>query len=279
MGVRQTIRVLLVKSLVFCGFLAIEHPLHSQGESQDPQDSDEPPPITYSGNERGRFKILFTGEEIGYEDFEISGSSKRFKASSSTELTISREEPEEPPEYLDEEALEEPPPKTPRQPIQPVTFLIRSSLSFNDLFEPETYEVVQDAGPNRMRANVRFLPDRSQVTYHSDDGTDQRKIELKKDVTVLDDNVFHHYLILSKRYDFSQGGIQEFSAFVPQQFLAGGIRISDVGREEIEIGGQTHWLRRLLIDTGELKVNLWLDKDDRLKKLAIPDSEVEAIRQ
>ncbi len=279
MGVKPTIYVPLAKSLVFCGFFAIGPPLYAQEEIRDLQDEDEPPAIIYSGSEKGQFRILFAGEEIGYEDFEISGSSKHFKASSSTELTISREEPEEQPEYLDEEDLEEPPPRTPRQPVPPVTFQIRSTLRFNELFEPETYEVVQDAGPNRMRANVRFLPDRSQVTYHSDDGIDQRRIELKKDVMVLDDNVFHHYLILSKRYDFSQGGIQEFSAFVPQQFLAGGIRISEVGREEIEIGGQTYWLRRLLIDTGELKVNLWLDEVDRLKKLAIPDSEVEAIRQ
>ena len=228
MGVKQTVLVLLIKSLLLCGFLTTALSLYSQQQRKNPpaEDSqqeleapeaeDKAPPITYSGSESGRFKIFFDGKEIGYEEFKISGNDKLFKASSSTLLTISRQDPEETPEYLDEEDFEEPLPQTPRQPVEPVTFLIRSTLRFNELFEPEAYEVVQDAGPNRMRANVRFLPDRSRVTYHSDEGADQRKIELKKNVTILDDNVFHHYLILSKRYDFSQGGIQEFSAFVPQ---------------------------------------------------------------
>jgi hypothetical protein len=31
----------------------------------------------------------------------------------------------------------------------------------------------------------------------------------------------------AKRYDFQKGGIQELSAFVPQQFIVGGVSISD----------------------------------------------------
>ena len=104
-------------------------------------------------------------------------------------------------------------------------------------------------------------------------------IELKKDVTILDDNVFHHYLILSKRYDICRGGFQEFSAFVPQQFLAGVVSVSEVGKEEVKIEDQPYWLQRFLVDTGEMKVNFWLDSDQKLKKIAIPDSEVEIIRE
>ena len=154
-----------------------------------------------------------------------------------------------------------------------------SNLHFNNVYEPKAYEVVQDAGPNRMRAKVEFLPDRSRVSYISDGTTDLRRIELKKDVTILDDNVFHHYLILSKRYDICRGGFQEFSAFVPQQFLAGVVSVSEVGKEEVKIEDQPYWLQRFLVDTGEMKVNFWLDSDQKLKKIAIPDSEVEIIRE
>ena len=278
MGVRPTILLALLLFPHPYRLLAAAPMLQAQQECEELEEDEEPPPITYSGRELGRFRIFFAGEEIGHEDFDISASANRIKASSLTQLTITRDDPVEPPEYLDEEDYEEFPPPD-RPPAEPVTFRIQSTLRFNDLFEPEDYEVVQDAGPNRMSAKVRFLPDRSRVSYVSDEGVDQKRIELKKDVTVLDDNVFHHYLILSKRYDLCRGGLQEFSAFVPQQFLAGGISVSEVGKEEVEIEDQPHWLRRFLVDTGEFKVNFWLDSDLKLKKLTIPDSEVEVVRE
>ena len=278
MGVRPIILLALLLFPNPCRLLAAPPTLQDQQECEELEEDEEPPPITYSGRELGRFRIFFAGEEIGHEEFDISESANRITASSRTQLTITRDDPVEPPEYLDEEDYEEFPPPD-RPPAEPVTFLIQSTLRFNDLFEPENYEVVQDAGPNRMSAKVRFLPDRSRVSYISDEGVDQKRIELKKDVTVLDDNVFHHYLILSKRYDLCRGGLQEFSAFVPQQFLAGGISVSEVGKEEVEVEDQSLWLRRFLVDTGEFKVNFWLDSDLKLKKLAIPDSEVEVIRE
>ena len=278
MGVKTAVLVPLLLSLHLCPLLMAVPSLLSEQECEELEEDEEPAPITYAGRELGRFRIFFAGKEIGHEDFEISGSAKHLKAISRTQLTISREDPAEPPEYLDEEDLEELPPPD-RPPAEPVTFRIQSTYRFTDLFEPEAYEVMQDAGPNRMRAKVEFLPDRSRVSFYSDEGTDQRRIELKKDVTILDDNVFLHYLILSKRYDLCRGGIQEFPAFVPQQFLTGGVSVSEVGKEEVEIEDQPYWLRRFLVDTGEMKVNFWLDSDLRLKKLAIPDSEVEVVRE
>ncbi len=278
MGVRPTILLALLLFPLPCRLPAAASLLPPQEECEELEEDEEPPPITYSGPELGRFRIFFAGKEIGHEDFKISGSANRIEASSLTQLTITREDPAEPPEYLDEEDYEESPPPD-RPPAEPVTFRIQSTLRFNDLFEPEDYEVVQEAGPNRMRAKVQFLPDRSRVSYVSDEGVDRKRIELRRDVTVLDDNVFHHYLILSKRYDLCRGGIQEFSAFVPQQFLAGGVSVSEIGKEEVEIEDQPYRLRRFLVDTGELKVNFWLDSDLKLRKLAIPDSEVEVVRE
>ncbi len=95
---------------------------------------------------------------------------------------------------------------------------------------------------------------------------------------ILDDNVFHHYLILAKRYNFSEGGIQKFLGFVPQQFIAGGISISDQGIEDIEINNENHDLQHLLVNVGDLEVNLWIDLNHRLKKLSIPKEEIEVIR-
>ena len=235
---------------------------------------EDPPEITYSGSEHGQFKILVSGEKVGYENFSITGQTTTYTSSSFTELTINQGNAKTS-EELDR-GIKGP---APSNSDTSVTYLINTELQFNENFEPTSYKVIQDVGPNQIRARVRFRPDRSDVTYFSNDNqVDKRRIELKKDVMILDDNIFHHYLILVKRYDFSEGGVQQFIGFIPQQFLAGGISISDQGTETIEIDNQSHDLQHLLVHRGELKVDLWLDINYKLKKLSISKSDIEVIR-
>ena len=266
------------------GFLLINSLLYSQTNDKNSINQASPtPPLTYSGHEQGHFKILLAGKEVGYENFEISGLAENFKASGTIELTVSPKLSDEYPNDvdtdLDDEDFPAPLPRIPQSTGPPITFRVRALLRFNELFEPTFYEIIQDSDSDQIRAKVEFLPDRSQVTFYSNDGIDQRRIELQKDVTVLDENIFHHYLILAKRYDFTEGGIQEFSAFIPQQFLAEEIRVVDLGEEEIQIEHQSYNFRCLMVDTGELQVKLWLDKTYKLKKVAIPEVQVEAILQ
>jgi len=211
-------------------------------------------PLLYSGNESGTFRIYFSGAEIGQEKFQIIESGRTVKASAETRLTIEREK-------------------------ERVSFLIRPVLEFNRFFEPVSYEIGQESGPNKTKAHVTFRGALSDAVYESGKETDARQIDLKKDVLVLDDNVFHQYIILTKRYDFAKGGIQEFSAFVPQQFISGGVSVSDKGLEAVQVLSQDLKLQHLLVDTGELQISLWLDEKHSVRKLAVPKSGVEVFRE
>ncbi|MGH9427167.1 MAG: hypothetical protein ACRD2L_12795 [Terriglobia bacterium] len=211
-------------------------------------------PLLYSGNESGAFRIYFSGAEIGQEKFQITESGQSVKASAETRLTIERDK-------------------------EKVSFLIRPVLEFNRFFEPVSYEIVQESGLNKTKARVTFRGPMSDAVYENGKETDTRQIDLQKDVLVLDDNVFHQYIILAKRYDFARGGIQEFSAFVPQQFIAGGVSVSDKGMEAVQVLSQTLKLQHLLVDTGELQISLWLDDRHNLRKLAVPKSGVEVVRE
>src|SRR5262245_8974110 len=75
-------------------------------------------PLLYSGNESGSFRILFGGEEIGQEKFEITEGADGIKATGEIRLTVEREGSK-------------------------VTFLIRPLLHFSRFFEPISYEVTQ----------------------------------------------------------------------------------------------------------------------------------------
>lgn len=211
-------------------------------------------PLLYSGNESGTFRIYFSGAEIGQEKFQITESGQSVKASAETRLTIEREK-------------------------EKVSFLIRPILEFTRFFEPVSYEIGQESGPNKTKAHVTFKGAGSEAVYESGKETDARQIDLRKDVLVLDDNVFHQYIILAKRYDFAKGGIQEFSAFVPQQFISGGVSVSDKGMEAVQVLGQNLNLQHLLVDTGELQISLWLNDKHSVRKLAVPKSGVEVVRE
>lgn len=211
-------------------------------------------PLLYSGNENGTFKIFFSGEEIGQEKFQIAESGSSVKASAEIRLTVERDK-------------------------EKVSFLIRPVLEFNKFFEPASYDISQESGPNKTKARITFRGVMSEAVYDSGKETEARQIDLRKDVLVLDDNVFHQYIILAKRYDFLKGGVQEFSAFVPQQFIAGGVSVSDKGMEAVQVLNQSLKLQHLLVDTGELQISLWLNDKHELKKLAVPKSGVEVVRE
>lgn len=209
---------------------------------------------TNSGNESGSFRILFGGEAIGQEKFQITESLSGFKATAEVRLSIDREK-------------------------EKAVFVLKPVLTLNKSFEPSAYQVTQEDGVVKRSVRVIFKPEKSERIYEAGNEHDSREIELKKDVIILDDNSFHHYILLAKRFDYVKGGVQEFSAFVPQQFLAGGISISDKGKEAIKIGEKGVVLQHLLVDTGELQISLWLDERHELKKLSVPKSNVEVIRE
>ena len=224
------------------------------GISQTKSKTETPPSSFHFGKESGSFRILFGGEEIGEEKFQIVEEASAFKATAEIRIAVDREK-------------------------EKVVFLIHPVLQFTRSFEPLSYQVVQEAGPNKMRAKVNFKPGKSEAVYETGKETDTRQVELKKDVMILDDNVFHHYLVLVKRYDFSKGGQQEFSAFVPQQFLSGGVSVADKGKETVQIGNKNLSLQHLLVDTGELQISLWLNESHELLKLSVPKSNVDVLRE
>ena len=125
--------------------------------------------------ESGTFRILFGGEPIGQEKFQITESSSGFKATAEVRLTIEREK-------------------------EKAVFVLKPVLNLNRSFEPSAYQVTQDDGVLIRTVRVIFKPDKSERIYEAGNEHDSREIELKKDVIILDDNAFHHYILLGKTF-------------------------------------------------------------------------------
>src|SRR5262249_25493015 len=65
--------------------------LETASQAQTKSKKDERSSPTYSGSDHGSFKILFNGEQIGEEKFQIVADAANFKAFAEIHLTVERE--------------------------------------------------------------------------------------------------------------------------------------------------------------------------------------------
>ncbi len=91
---------------------------------------------------------------------------------------------------------------------------------------------------------------------------------------VLDNNLYHQYIVLARLYDYDKRGPQTFSVLVPQELTPGTVTVESMGTQDIE--GKK--LEQLRVKTEDLEVNLFLD-GQRLVRIAAPASNAEIIRQ
>lgn len=94
-------------------------------------------------------------------------------------------------------------------------------------------------------------------------------------VVILDNNLYHHYAILSRLYDWNKKGAQTFPVLVPQDMTPGSIIVESLGPQTVE-GTPLELLR---VRTADLEVNLYLDASRRVVRLAVPSSKAEIRRE
>ena len=156
--------------------------------------------------------------------------------------------------------------------------------SFPDLvldpqLRPVTYTWNQK-GPQSSRLEVDFSGKLARVRYKTISGDeDNRDFELPPDVVVLDDNVVHHYQLIIARYETMGGGKQTFRVFVPQEALPSLLTVEDMGNATTAIGGVTANLRHLVITTDVTHIDLWVDDQQHIERVSVPEAQLEAIRK
>ena len=156
--------------------------------------------------------------------------------------------------------------------------------SFPDLvldpqLRPVTYTWNQK-GPQSSRLEVDFSGKLARVRYMTISGNeDDRDFELPPDVVVLDDNVVHHYQLIIARYQAMGGGKQTFRIFVPQEALPSLLTVEDMGNAATTIDGVTANLRHLLITTDVTHIDLWVDDQQHIERVSVPEAQLEAIRK
>jgi len=205
-------------------------------------------------DDEGVFVISLAGRPVGTERFKIHSSLGKVEAQGEIRLHI-------------------------EQNGKTVGVQSFPDLVLDPQLRPVTYTWNQK-GPQSSRLEVDFSGKLARVRYKTISGDeDNRDFELPPDVVVLDDNVVHHYQLIIARYETMGGGKQTFRVFVPQEALPSLLTVEDMGNATTAIGGVTANLRHLVITTDVTHIDLWVDDQQHIERVSVPEAQLEAIRK
>jgi hypothetical protein len=205
-------------------------------------------------DDEGVFVISLAGRPIGSESFKIHSSSGKVEAQGEIRLHIERNG-----KTVDVQSFPD--------------------LVLDPQLHPVTYTWNQK-GPQSSRLQADFRGKLARVRYKTISGNeDDRDFELPPDVVILDDNVFHHYQLITARYQAMGGGKQTFRIFVPQEALPSLLTVEDMGNAASTTDGVTANLRHLLITTDVTHLDLWVDDQQHIERVSVPAAQLEAIRK
>lgn len=192
--------------------------------------------------DKGKFTIQLDGKTVAHEDFEIAPSAGGWTAKGTTELKV---------------------PQT-----TPSTTTATLTLQPDGI--PISYEWTTQADKTNG-AHILFANGIAKVTLEMQGA---RPFEQDMSfgaplVAILDDNLYHHYAVLARLYDWSKRGPQTFPVLVPQELTPGSITVEATGPASI---GNKSYAEGLRANTSDLEVLLFLDKDHRLMRLEVPSA-------
>ena len=198
--------------------------------------------------DKGKFRDVVNGKQVGSEQFEIEPSSGDWIARG-TSVVKAAEGPET---------------------------HITSVLKLRGDGAPLHYEWTTVAGPKKATASIDFDNGTATVHLQVNGGKPftQQFFFKTPIVAILDDNLYHQYAILADLYDWSKKGQQTFPVLIPQEMMPGTITVEALDPEDR--GGKN--LQRLKVHSQDLEITLYLD-GKRLVRIAVPSANAEIVRE
>lgn len=205
--------------------------------------------------EAGEFKIYAAEKEIGSEKYAILSSGDTVTSSSTLDFRN---------------------PGDRHQKIQ-----LETRLEMNARFVPRHYLLKSDVDGKKGEIQGEFSPNQVMFSYLAADGSARKAgMLVGNEFTVLDTNIFHHFIFLSRLFNYdSKDKAQRFEVVVPQEQDSGFVTISQVGKETLTVRGKKVETRHLQVDSGALRIHLWVDNQRFLDKISVPDRGIDVVRQ
>jgi hypothetical protein len=196
--------------------------------------------------DKGRFRILVNGQQVGKEEYEIAASNNKWIARGATDL----------------------------QSAQTSTH-VTGALELQPDGTPVRYEW-STQGAKKASAAVNFQGLTATIELHLDNRqpyTQQFTFNSAR-IAVLDNNLNYQYAVLARLYDWTKKGAQTFPVLVPQELTPGTATVESLGKQDAE--GKS--LEKLRVKTEDNEIDLYLE-GPRLVRISVPSANAEIIRE
>jgi hypothetical protein len=198
--------------------------------------------------DKGKLKILLDGQPVGNEEFEIAPSGDLWTAKGATEVHV---------------------PEAGRMRVN-ATLELRADGT------PKSY-VWTSQGEKKNSSHVIFEGGTAKITLEIEGARpfQQDVIFGTPLVAVLDNNLYHHYQVLTCVYNWEKKGPQTFPVLIPQDMTPGSITVEATGPQTMN--GRSY--EGMRVASPDLEVLLYLDAGHRLMRLEVPASKVVVERE
>ncbi len=204
--------------------------------------------------EQGEFSILLEGREIGFE---------RYMIQSGTDSCVSTS-------VLDF--------RNPSESRQKVRFETRLEMDGN--YVPRAYLLKSDVDGNKGTMAGSFSPNQAMFQYTGGGKPQKRGLLVGDKYTILDSNIYHHFIFLTRLFAHSGGEkTQKFEVVIPQEMESGDLKVIHLRSDSLEVNGRKREVRVLQVDSGALQIQLWVDRDGLLQKISVPARALEVVRR
>ncbi len=222
-------------------------PLAQSKAEKDKKSGPAEPSSALLAEDKGKFRILLDGQPMGTEEFSIKASSEAWTARGTTDI------------------------HAPGGASK-----VTATLLLAPDGAPRHYEW-SARGQKKAGATIEFVGGTAKIALEIT-GSQPFLQELSfgsPRVLVLDNNLYHHYAILARLYDWKAKGSQTFPVLISQDMTPGSLTVESIGTESLD-GAAYEVLR---VSTVDIEVRLYLDAGHRLMRLTVPASKAVVIRE
>lgn len=197
--------------------------------------------------DKGKFRILVNGAQVGTEEFDISAGGLGWVAKGTSEIHPAQ------------------------GPVQRVT----GTLQLHADGTPGRYEWTAE-GAKKASSAIDFSGNTATAELHLAGirPYTQSFTFTSPLVIILDNNLYHHYIVLARLYDWSKGGAQTFPVLVPQELTPGTVTVDSLGQQDVD--GRK--LDELRVKTEDNEIDLYL-QNSRLVRIVAPSANAEIDRE
>jgi len=205
-----------------------------------------------ASRQEGEYKIYASGREIGVEKYLIVTAADSVASSSTLEFRNPGEGPKK--------------------------VLIETKLEADAQYVPRSYELKSEVDGQKGNIRGSFAPNQAIFEYSGNGVSIKNGLLVGDRYTVLDTNTFHHFIFLTRLFKYGAGDKpQKFDVIIPQEKDTGTLQIRELDKEAILVRGKKVNTTRLLVDSGALQIQLWVNNDRVPLKIAVPEKGIEVI--